>query len=542
MTTSVPPEADVVVVGAGLAGMVAALELGRSGQKVVLLDRGDQATLGGLARDSFGGIFVVDSPQQRRGGFHDTPELAFKDWVRAGEMPEDDSLSRSWAEQFVSGCRADVYDWLVREGVRFFPVVHWVERGQHEQGNTVPRFHMVWGTGDRLVEVVAHQLGRVSDSGHVKAVFGRRVDQIERSAGGVDGVSGTCVEDGRSFRIAAPTVVLACGGYTGNMDWVRSNWDSTLGPCPPLILNGSHPAADGALHVAVRELGGWLRHLDRAWLYAAGIHHPKPQFEGHGLSVVPPKSAVWLDAAGRRIGPEPLVSGYDTRFLVEQVCRTGYGYSWQVMNWRIAKKELAISGAEYNQTIRDRRLLAFVRSMVLGDDTLIRDLSETCRDVLVAETPDELAGRMSGLSTAYAVDGVDRSTLIQSLQQFDEAVTAGPESGDDQLRRIAAARSYRGDRVRTLKSQPILDPRAGPLVAVREYVLSRKSLGGMATDLNCRVLNGADPHEPIPGLYAVGEAAGFGGGGIHGIRSLEGTFLGSCVFTGRVAARHIMGS
>jgi hypothetical protein len=307
------------------------------------------------------------------------------------------------------------------------------------------------------------------------------------------------------------------------------------------VLNGSHRFADGTLHDATEAVGGNVTHMDKHWLYAAGVHHPTPEGRPYeALSVVPPKSALWVNYRGERIGPMPLVTGYDTRFLVEQICQQEKAYSWQVLNWAIAKKELAISGSEFNAAIRDRKPIAFLKRLLLGSDDMVRTLVDTCPDIIAADTLDALVDKMNTLTGAEDVDG---AVLRDAITRYDQQINRDSTFyNDEQLRRIAHLRQYRGDRVRTCKFQPILDRSAGPLIAIRAFILSRKTLGGIQTDLEGRVLTPPTPTGPqdrIPGLYAIGEAAGFGGGGMHGLRSLEGTFLGGCILTGRLAAQSI---
>ena len=328
-------------------------------------------------------------------------------------------------------------------------------------------------------------------------------------------------------------MVIAAGGANGSIERVKANWHRDWGTPPATILNGSHRYADGRLHDAASALGARVTHMDRMWNYAAGVHHFAPRKPGHGLSLVPPRSALWLDARGERIEP-PLVTGFDTRDLVTQVATRPGGYSWQLLNRRIALKELAVSGAEFNPSIRERRWLAFLRDLLLGNRWLVDTLTENCVDFVQADSIEALADKMNALAGSAAIDA---ARLRATVEGYDAAVARGAPWQDEQLRRIDAMRAYRGDRIRTARSQRILDPGGLPLLAIREFVISRKSLGGLQTDLACRVLDAQGA--PIGGLYAIGEAAGFGGGGVHGLRALEGTFLGGCVLTGRAAAAAI---
>lgn len=530
---------EVVIVGGGIAGITTAFELLEHGRRVLLLDRDTADQFGGLARWSFGGLFFVDTPHQRLLGIDDSVDLALRDWHSFAEFGED-TWPRRWAEQYVHRCTDDVYRWLRNHGLHFLPVVHWVERGLYQPGNSVPRFHMVWGTGRTLTETLIDHLWEHRHADRLRCCFRHRVTDLETSGDGVTGVRGIDERTDRPFRVEAEHVVIATGGISGDVDRVKEHWYPDWGDPPETILNGSHRYADGTLHDAAAAHGAHVTHLDKQWLYAAGVHHPDPADKPYdALSLVPPKSALWLNPHGERIGPPPLVSGYDTRDLVAQIGRQEPQYSWQVMNWTIAAKELAISGSEYNDALRDRKPVQFLWRLLTGRDAMVQRLIDRCPDVVAADTLDDLTKKMNALGE---VD-VDEKALQETIHRYDAHIERGPSyHNDEQLRRIAHLRRYRGDRVRTCKYQKILDPDARPLIAIREFLLSRKSLGGLQTDLDGRVLRPPSDdgtQDPIPGLYAVGEATGFGGGGIHGLRSLEGTFLGTCILGGRLAAQAI---
>lgn len=526
---------DVLVVGGGIAGITTALELLGSGQSVVLLDRDEEAAFGGLARESFGGMFFVDTPEQRRLGMRDSTDLALRDWCSFAEFGPDDHWPKAWAHTYVNRCTPDVYHWLRQHGIGFFPVVNWVERGEFRPGNSLPRFHLVWGTGQRLAEQLMAALHNHANAGKLTLRFGHRVEQLLLDNARVSGVQGLLEGSGIPFEARADHVVVATGGINGSMDLVRQHWHADWHQPPETILNGSHRFADGTLHHAVANVGGNLTHLDKMWNYAAGVHHPRPRKPNHGLSLVPSRSALWLNWRGERMGPQPLVSGFDTRRLVTDICAQDKAYSWQVLNQRIALKELAISGAEFNPSVRDRKVLGFLRDVLLGNRWLVNDMLTNCPDFVVAQSLPELVEKMNALQ---GDDAVRLQAVTDAVTHYDDTIARGRKYlNDEQLRRIAELRQYRGDKVRLCKFQPINDSTALPLVAIREFIISRKSLGGIQTDLHSRVLSAAN--QPIPGLFAVGEAAGFGGGGVHGLRALEGTFLGGCILSARIAAQAI---
>jgi hypothetical protein len=404
--------------------------------------------------------------------------------------------------------------------------------------NTVPRYHVLWGTSLRMTARLKDALLQHRPGGRLQVLHRVRIDRLATRAGAVIGCEGEDEAGQRPFAIEGRAVIVAAGGVTGNLDRVRANWPRHWGEAPAVLLNGSHPSADGLLHDAVAALGGRVTHLDKMWNYAAGVHPPKPEFPGHGLSLIPFRSALWMDHTGRRIGPAPLVGGFDTHDLVEQITRRRLPYTWAVLNRKIAVKELAISGAEHNPLIREERKLAFLRQILRGNPGLVDDMLATCPDFVSGTDLGELAAAMN---RAAGSSLVSPQVLAAEIAPYDALIARGEKfHNDDQLRRIAQLRRWTGDRLRTAHYAPILDARSGPLIAVRQFILTRKSMGGIETDLSGRVI-GADG-AALAGLYAVGEAAGFGGGGASGKRSLEGTFLSGCILTARAAAAAIAGA
>ncbi len=532
--------ADVVIAGGGLAGLATALESLDHGLRVLVLDRDAEDVLGGLAKRSFGGVMFVDTPHQRKLGIRDSPEQAWSDWQSFADFGEDDDWPRRWARKYVERSRDLIFDWLTGHGVDFLPVVNWAERGLFRPGNSVPRWHIAWGTGFAIIERVVAALEKHPHRDRLEIRCRHRVERLVIESGRVVGCAGTFENEGSDFEARADHVVLASGGICGgDLSKVKANWYKPWGDPPPTLLKGSHRYADGLLHDEAARHGAALTHLDKQWHYAAGVHGNDPDSPLEGISLVPPRSALWLDARGRRFGPVPLMGYSDTRWLVEQICRTPEQYSWQVLNWKIAIKELAVSGCDYMTAFRHKRKLQLVKEVVFGNKALVHRLLNDSEDFLVADSLPELMEKMDDLSLPGV--SIDREGMESDIRAYDSRIDRGkPYFNDDQLRRIAAFRQYKGDRIRTCAFQRIDDPGARPLIAVREFILSRKSLGGIQTDLESRVLDGAGT--PIPGLYAVGETAGFGGGGIHGKGSLEGTFLGSCVLTGRLAGRFFAGA
>ena len=532
-------QAQALVIGGGISGIVTALELLDGGHSVVLVDRDTRERFGGLARWAFGGMAFVGTPEQKRMKIEDSPALALADWIRFGELAPDDAWPRAWAECYVEESRALVYDWLKHRGRQFIPAVNWVERGSSIQGNSVPQYHMLWGTGRELVEILIGRLLEHPQRERLTVLHGHRVTALESSGGQmrdtVRGCRGVDETSGTDFIVQADHTVVATGGMNGSVEQVRRHWPAAWPPPPAIILNGAHPYSDGEIHAAVAVLGGRLTHLEDMWNYAAGIPHPQPHFAGHGLSLVPPKSVLWLTPDGEPVGPAPMVTGFDTRELCRQVA--AHPYTWQVLNWTIAARELAISGSEHNPRILNHQLFHFLLDLLLANDRLVRQMVRESTEFVVADDVEELAAKMNRLAGSDRVDG---RTLAERVQAHDRML-ADPalRARDPAVQRIMELRRWRGDRLRTCRLQPIGDRKAGPLLAIRLHFISRKSLGGIQTDLHGRVL--AVDGRPVPGLYAVGEAAGFGGGGASGKRSLEGTFLSGCILTARKAAAGILG-
>ncbi|MFZ1866132.1 MAG: FAD-binding dehydrogenase [Polyangiales bacterium] len=528
-------DAEAVVIGGGLAGMVTALELLDAGKRVVMLDAATRDRFGGLALWSFGGMFFVDSPEQRKSGIKDSVDLAMRDWVRYGELDPNDVWPYRWAEAYVNRCTEEVRGWLIERGVSFFRAVNWTERGYFVPGNSVPRFHIVWGTGEGIITALIPRLGEHEKAGRLQLHFGHRVDALIQQAGVVVGCHGTS-PDG-TFEARGDAVVIAAGGIAGNHDKVRAIWPrDRWGEPPEPMLNGSIPEADGHLLERAEELGAKVTHLEKMWNYAAGVRHWAPPFPNYGLSLVPGKSALWVSYQGRRFVDPPLVGSYDTLLLIDQICQERKKYSWQVMNRKIANKEFSVSGAEFNPAVRDKNLLAFIIRLLRGNGEQVQEFVDHCPDFVTGNSVAELADRMNALT---GTRDVDAKLLEREIADYDDNIARGRKlQNDDQLRRIAHVRQYLGDRLRTCNMAPILDAKAMPLIAIRTQILTRKSLGGIQVDLDAKVLD--EQGNPIPSLFAVGEACGFGGGGMHGLRALEGTFLGGCVYSGRVAARAIL--
>ncbi|MET9961158.1 FAD-binding dehydrogenase [Streptomyces sp. NPDC006326] len=546
-------DADVIVIGAGLAGLVATAELVDRGRKVILLDQEPEQSIGGQAHWSFGGLFFVDSPEQRRMRIKDSRELALQDWLgTAGFDREEDAWPRRWAEAYVDFAAGEKRPWLYARGVRFFPVVGWAERGGYDangHGNSVPRFHITWGTGPGLVEPFERRVRAGVARGLAGLRFRHRVTGLSRTAGALDTVTGEILapsdavrgtassrEVTGAFTLRAQAVIVTSGGIGGNHDLVRAQWPARLGTPPQRMLSGVPAHVDGLMLGIAEEAGASHINKDRMWHYTEGIENWDPIWARHGIRILPGPSSLWLDATGRRL-PVPLFPGFDTLGTLDHIMQTGHDHTWFVLNQRIIGKEFGLSGSEQNPDLTGKSVRGVIdraRQAVPGP---VKAFMEQGADFVVER---DLAALVRGMNAVTKEDLLDEETVRREIVARDREI-ANPFTKDLQVTAIHGARRYLGDRlIRTAVPHRILDPGAGPLVAVRLSILTRKSLGGLETDLSSRVLTAAG--EPLPGLYAAGEAAGFGGGGVHGYRALEGTFLGGCIFSARTAARAAAGA
>jgi uncharacterized protein len=547
-------DSDVIVVGAGLAGLAATAELAETGRKVLLLDQEPESNLGGQAHWSLGGLFLVGSPEQRRLGIKDSRELAWQDWLGSAGFDRGiddpagaDYWAYRWAQAYVDFAATEKRSWLHALGVRWFPLVGWAERGGYladGHGNSVPRFHVTWGTGPGVVAPFERRVRAAVASGRVELRFRHRVDELTWTGGGLDGVRGAVLEPSSAtrgtrssraetgqFELHAPVVLVTSGGIGANHDLVRANWPARLGPAPRRMISGVPEHVDGRMLAIVARAGGRIVNPDRMWHYTEGIENWRPIWARHGIRILPGPSSLWLDARGRRF-PAPNFPGFDTLGTLKAVSDSGYDYSWFVLTQKIIEKEFALSGSEQNPDLTGKDIRRTIARVGPGAPGPVEAFKRHGADFVVARSLPELVAGMNKLTAEPLIDLADlERQIVARDREMDN-----PFTKDMQVMAIRNARRSLGERLaRTAGPHKILDPGAGPLIAVRLNIVTRKTLGGLQTDLSGRVL--ADSAEPIPGLFAAGEVAGFGGGGMHGYRSLEGTFLGGCLFSGRQAGR-----
>jgi predicted oxidoreductase len=541
-------ETDVIVIGAGLAGLVATVELVERGKRVLLLDQEPPQSLGGQAFWSFGGVFLVNSPEQRRLRVRDSFDLAWQDWLgTAGFDRDEDHWPRKWAEAYVAFASGEKRAWLHERGVRFFPVVGWAERGGYNAsgpGNSVPRFHVTWGTGPAIIAPFIDRVREAASRGLVELRFRHRVNELIRTNGRITGARGDILEPssaGRgvsssrtatdSFELSAGAVIVTAGGIGGNHDMVRASWPSRLGSAPSHMLSGVPAHVDGRM-LAISEMSGArIINRDRMWHYVEGIHNWDPVWPMHGIRILPGPSSLWIDARGNRL-PVPLYPGFDTLGTLAHIMKTGYEHTWFILTRKIIEKEFALSGSEQNPDLTGKSIRGVIGRAGGGAPAPVKAFMEKGIDFIVERDLGVLVKRMNGLTGEALLDVEKvRSEIVARDREMDN-----PFTKDLQVAALRAARNYLGDKlIRVAKPHKLLDEGAGPLIAVRLNILTRKTLGGIETDLLARALDRKG--DPVPGLYAAGEVAGFGGGGMHGYRALEGTFLGGCIFSGRAAGR-----
>ncbi|MFK9090388.1 FAD-binding dehydrogenase [Bacillus salipaludis] len=541
---------DVIVVGAGLAGLVATAELADAGKKVLLLDQEPEASLGGQAWWSFGGLFLVDSPEQRRMGIKDSHELAWQDWLGAAGFDreeDEDYWGKKWAEAYVEFASGEKRKWLYDMGVRFFPVVGWAERGGYlaeGHGNSVPRFHIVWGTGPGLVRPFEERVRKAMTNGLVDYQPRHRVNELLTEKGAIIGALGDILipstaargeassrEVVGDFEFHAHAVMVTSGGIGGNHELIRKNWPARLGEAPKNMISGVPEHVDGRMLEISEKAGGRIVNRDRMWHYTEGIKNWDPVWPMHGIRILPGPSSLWLDATGKRFSA-PNFPGFDTLGTLDAIMKTGYDYSWFILTQKIIEKEFALSGSEQNPDLTGKSIKKVLARVLPGPTAPVKAFIDKGEDFVIANTLPELVDGMNKLTgeNLLSFEEIERQILARD-REIDNKFTK-----DLQITAMRGARNYLGDKlIRVAPPHKILDPKMGPLIAVRLNIVSRKTLGGLQTDLSGRVLDSSG--NPIPGLYAAGEVSGFGGGGIHGYRSLEGTFVGGCLFTGRQAGR-----
>lgn len=554
-----------IIVGAGLSGLVAAYEAQKAGKKVLVLDQENRSNLGGQAFWSLGGLFYVDSPEQKLMGVKDSEELAWRDWSNSAQFEDttpggNDYWPAQWGREYVRFAATEKRDYMKALGLNVLPTIGWAERGSGDasgHGNSVPRFHLSWGTGPEVVRVFREPLLQAEKEGRVTFAFRHQVDEliVEPGEDGKDRVVGVrgsvlsaCDELGRgvasprevvdTFEYRADAVAVTSGGIGGNLDLVRRSWPTERwGGCPEDMVTGVPAHVDGRMIGISESAGASTVNTDRMWHYTEGMFNWDPVWPNHGIRIIPGPSSMWFDATGDRL-PTNLFPGADNLGSLSHIGRTGHGYSWFVLDQTIADKEYIFSGSEQNPDLTDKSFKKLAGKVGPGTHVAVQNFMDHGEDWVIADDLDTLVEKMNELTGASGNSGdgsgaplIDAGHLRAQVEDRDSQLD-NKFSKDAQVNYIGTARNFLGDKiVRTAGPHKILDPKHGPLIAVRLRILTRKTLGGIETDLSGRCLR--SDGSVLPGLYAAGEVAGFGGGGMHGQNALEGTFLGGCIHSGK---------
>ena len=434
-SVSSPNSTDVIVVGAGLAGLVAAAEAADAGCRVLLLDQEGEQSLGGQAFWSLGGLFMVNTPEQRRLGIRDSHELAMRDWIAtAGFDRDDDRWPRQWAEAYVDFAAGEMRPWLHAQGLRWFPAVGWAERAAEGAvgGNTLPRFHVTWGTGPAVLEPFARRVRAHHAAGRLQFGFRHRVSGLEITNGDVVGVHGQVLEpsDGArgesssrrpagEFVDNAGAVIISSGGIGGNHELVRRWWpEPRLGPAPSFLLSGVPEHVDGRLQEAVHHAGARLINADRMWHYTEGLRNWNPIWPAHGIRILPGPSSVWLDSTGKRL-PFPHVPGVDTLSTLQFIASHRHPHTWFVLNRAIIKREFALSGSEQNPDLTGKSLWRTLRRMGKSVQPPVQAFMDKGADFVVRTNLRDLVAGMNALT---GDDLVNYATVEQEILNRDAQV------------------------------------------------------------------------------------------------------------------------
>jgi hypothetical protein len=543
-------QTDVLVIGAGLAGLVAAIEAARRGRDVILIDQEGPQSIGGQAYWSLGGLFMVDTPEQRRIGIKDSQELAYSDWIGSAQFDRpEDKYPRLWAEKYIEFSSGSMREWLRKKGLKWFPSIGWAERGGGQaggHGNSVPRFHLTWGTGVGVVEPFVAEVNQLIANRKIKVIFRYRATDLVMIGGNVAGITGEILAEdvslrGQStnrvvkteFEILAENSILSSGGIGGNLELVKKFWPSErLGNIPKFLISGVPDYVDGKIQQRASELGVSLINIDRMWHYTEGIRNWNSIWPNHGIRILSGPSPMWFDALGDRL-PAPCMPGFDTLETLKNILKTGYDYSWMILTQKIIEKEFVLSGSEQNPDFTSKSWLKVLSARLgKGAPEAIESFKKFGDDFVISNNLRDL---VNGMNEKENKVKISYENLKQQITDRDMQVN-NKFSKDAQIIALHGARKYLGDKIlRTATPHKLLDSRNGPLIAIRLNILTRKSLGGIQTDLTGQALN--NEGNLINGLFAAGEVAGFGGGGYHGYNALEGTFLGGCMFSGLIAGK-----
>lgn len=471
------PKRSAIVVGAGISGLTAALELARGGADVTLIDM--SSVFGGHAVMSQGSVSIVGTPLQQASGVRDSPDLAFQDIIKFGE-----DADRTWARYYVDNSRQEIYDWALDLGIRFHEVVA-------SPGNSVEREHQPVGRGIGLVTPIYRACLEMPN---LKFVWNSKVEKLLTEQGRVTGVSARDLRTDQEVTFRANAIVLATGGFQSNLDMVREFWPAEF-KFPEKILAGSGRNSIGLGHRLAEATGGELVKMDHQWNYFTGIPDPRYPGTNRGLSAINLYGII-VNPEGKRFAN---MHGW-AKEVMPPLLKQKRATLWFIFD-EATKPNFVVSGTDWAD-------FKVVEKVILNNPQLVHS----------APTLEELAKK----------EGLPPENLVATVRRYNELVAKGV---DEDFHRFGPGCSKFSN-----SASPAL--KTPPYYAMQAYPLTRKSMGGVAIDLQCRVLD--KQKHPIPGLYAVGELTGLAG--INGKAAIEGTFLGPCIVTGRVAARNILGT
>jgi predicted oxidoreductase len=467
-------DADVLIVGAGISGLSAALEIARGGGDVLVVDM--SSVFGGHAVSAHGGLAIIGSPVQAAAEVEDSPELAYTDFMNWGEDADEE-----WVRYYVDNSITEIHDWVVALGVEFEDI--W-----HVAGNSVPRFHNVKGRGLGLVTPI--YLGALRN--RVRFQWYTRIEEIVVEERRIAGVRGTNLRNDTPVWFRAPVVLIATGGFQSNIERVREHWNPDV-PFPDRMLAGSGWNSQGSGLDLAEQVNAEFHRLDHQWNYVTGLPDPRYPDANRGLNVLA-NAAVWVNVEGKRFVNECASAKDAMSALLEQPT----GSYWTIFDSKI-REDLIVSGSGWTAEK--------VETLIFGNSDLVKK----------ASTVAELARNA----------GITEEALVETVARFNESVSEGADLEFGRFGQSADS---------PLPCQEVTPLEHPPFYAMRLYPLARKSMGGIKIDHQGHVVGQRD--RIIPGLYAAGEVAGFGG--INGKAGLEGTFLGPSILTGRVSGRSIL--
>ncbi len=462
---------DVAIIGTGGAGLAAAFEARGAGARVAVLEQAE--SLGGASIISGGGCFIAGSPLQESQGIHDTPDDAFEDWVKWGQGSADEE----WARFYIEHTLHDLYFWAESLGVRWVDV-------RLQEGNRVPRWHRPDNNGLGITTVL---INAVHNRGITDILTSTAATKILTENGRVCGLEAVNTKSGETIEIRSKTLVVATGGFNANLDMIREVRPDLRGR---KIMEGAGVGATGTGHKLVREIGGYLTHMDNIWFYAYATPDYRDSRAQRGLVFRHTPGYIWVNQQGRRFHDESRSGGASAS---PALMAQDPPHAWAVLDSQMAAK-MEVADPYYRSGAKIRR-------------DRVQELLDNSPYIRRANSFEELGRKIE----------VDLPAFLATVERYNRACESGLEQEPEFGKPLNQSKRF---------DTP-------PYYAVQLFPLARKNFGGIKTDLKCRILN--KYFQPIPALYGAGEVTGMAGGHINGRAGLEGTMLGPSIFSGRVA-------